>query len=669
MNSAADRAGMLHLTINEKGGGSRRESFEKEEVTIGRVQGNDVILPKGNISKRHSRLVFKDNKVVIVDLKSTNGTYVNGKKITAPQVVKSSDKIYIGDFTLQIDTNGDSGSPAHREEEIDLFGGDAPDGPGPGLLDDDFEQEFGSGFGSPEIEPGGLPEAQLEPPLAAPAPEPDPEPEPVSLAPPEPEPLPLPLTPEPEPDPPTKAAPEPEPRPTAAESPPPADGGRPRRPPSVVRPVPRPTGAPAPSSTSSESLPLITGPATPAADGPTHREARAFLLHELVQTLGLRSSTAAERVERRAEIRQVAERCAAWEAASGRVPPGHVDALVSELTRMATDFEPLSAFLDDPECVELVVGSDLEIQVDKVGRLEKSGVRIPHPGRLDELIRQLSALGGMDEEPEDFVDLRLGDGTRVVAALPPTAFRGPLLSIRKTQREAFSLAHLEEYGGLSASMRAFLDQLLQSRTNVLVVAGPGVSPNATLNALALGLPPEDRLGTLEHGIELHLGSDRWAVALEPGHSMADLAERARAFQCERLVVGDALAEADEVLDAVRGSLTGSLLGISARDAAEALERLLQASTMDRDTLVEVCPIVLVERRFADNTRRITQIAVAEVDDDEFEIEELFCFRFEGVGADGVTKGRFESAGEVPKSLARRVERGDLQLDLQLLRGS
>jgi pilus assembly protein CpaF len=51
---------MFQISINEKGGPSRQESFDKGEITIGRVQGNDVILPKGNISKRHSRIVVKD---------------------------------------------------------------------------------------------------------------------------------------------------------------------------------------------------------------------------------------------------------------------------------------------------------------------------------------------------------------------------------------------------------------------------------------------------------------------------------------------------------------------------------------------------------------------------------------------------------------------------------
>ena len=93
---------MFAITISEKGGDTKRLEFDKPEITIGRVTGNDVVLPKGNVSKRHSRIVLKDGKFIVVDLKSTNGTYVNGRKITSPIVVKGSDKVYIGDFVISI---------------------------------------------------------------------------------------------------------------------------------------------------------------------------------------------------------------------------------------------------------------------------------------------------------------------------------------------------------------------------------------------------------------------------------------------------------------------------------------------------------------------------------------------------------------------------------------
>src|SRR5438270_13270971 len=96
----------FQIVLSEKGGPAKTLTFDKTEITIGRVQGNDIVLPKGNISKRHSRIVVKDGKFIVVDLKSTNGTFVNGKKISAPQVVRGSDKIYIGDFVITVGENG-----------------------------------------------------------------------------------------------------------------------------------------------------------------------------------------------------------------------------------------------------------------------------------------------------------------------------------------------------------------------------------------------------------------------------------------------------------------------------------------------------------------------------------------------------------------------------------
>ena len=95
---------MLTVHIRERDGGERRLVFGTEEVPIGRAKGSDILLPRNNISKRHARLVDKDDKVVLVDLRSTNGTYVNGRRITAPEVIGPKDKIYIGDFVMKVES-------------------------------------------------------------------------------------------------------------------------------------------------------------------------------------------------------------------------------------------------------------------------------------------------------------------------------------------------------------------------------------------------------------------------------------------------------------------------------------------------------------------------------------------------------------------------------------
>ena len=97
---------MIKLTLTEKGGEPKVLTFDKDEITIGRVSGNDIVLAKGNISKRHTRLTKRDGGMEIADLKSTNGTYVNGRKIAGPTAVAPSDRIYVGDFLIGIDGPG-----------------------------------------------------------------------------------------------------------------------------------------------------------------------------------------------------------------------------------------------------------------------------------------------------------------------------------------------------------------------------------------------------------------------------------------------------------------------------------------------------------------------------------------------------------------------------------
>jgi predicted component of type VI protein secretion system len=103
---------MFTIVISEKGGAERRETFDKNEINIGRVQGNDLMLPKGNVSKHHARLLFRDGRFIVTDLKSTNGTYVNGRKISQATIVREGDKIYIGDFVLRVETGAGQQQPA-----------------------------------------------------------------------------------------------------------------------------------------------------------------------------------------------------------------------------------------------------------------------------------------------------------------------------------------------------------------------------------------------------------------------------------------------------------------------------------------------------------------------------------------------------------------------------
>src|SRR5688572_9981163 len=76
------------------------------------------MLPKGNVSKRHARVLFRDGRFIVTDLNSTNGTYVNRRRINQATIVREGDRIYIGDFVLRVEVPADEGSGASQRPSV-----------------------------------------------------------------------------------------------------------------------------------------------------------------------------------------------------------------------------------------------------------------------------------------------------------------------------------------------------------------------------------------------------------------------------------------------------------------------------------------------------------------------------------------------------------------------
>jgi len=81
---------------------------DKKELTIGRSETNDITLDGLQISGRHARLLRSGSDIVVDDLGSTNGVFVNGIRVSR-QSITPSDKVQIGSFELRIDPAGNIG--------------------------------------------------------------------------------------------------------------------------------------------------------------------------------------------------------------------------------------------------------------------------------------------------------------------------------------------------------------------------------------------------------------------------------------------------------------------------------------------------------------------------------------------------------------------------------
>ncbi len=73
-----------------------------DELTIGRATGCQITLDDTYISQLHARVFRRDGQVYIEDLGSTNGTYVNRTKVTAPLVVRRGDRLQVGKTVMEV---------------------------------------------------------------------------------------------------------------------------------------------------------------------------------------------------------------------------------------------------------------------------------------------------------------------------------------------------------------------------------------------------------------------------------------------------------------------------------------------------------------------------------------------------------------------------------------
>jgi pilus assembly protein CpaF len=93
----------LCIAITGKDGQTQRLSFDSHDITVGRADDNDICLPRSNVSKKHVRIAVEDGNVFVLDLKSRNGTFVNGRRVIVPRPVSAGDQIAVGDFVLGVE--------------------------------------------------------------------------------------------------------------------------------------------------------------------------------------------------------------------------------------------------------------------------------------------------------------------------------------------------------------------------------------------------------------------------------------------------------------------------------------------------------------------------------------------------------------------------------------
>jgi pilus assembly protein CpaF len=247
------------------------------------------------------------------------------------------------------------------------------------------------------------------------------------------------------------------------------------------------------------------------------------------------------------------------------------------------EFGPLAALIADATVTDVFVNGDGSVRVDRgTGTAAVEGLRLG-AATARELAVRLIALGGRHvDEASPCVDVRLGDGVRVHAVLPPVSTGGALLSIRLPAPERPSLEDLADQGFFAAVTIDDIRHLVARRANVVVTGAGGSGKTTFLAALLAAAPAHERIVVLEDVAELRIAHPH-VVALEArqanlegagGIELGRLVREALRMRPDRLVVGECRgAELRELLAALNTGHDGGAGTLHANSLADVPARL------------------------------------------------------------------------------------------------
>jgi len=96
---------MAKLVVLSAGLTGRSHELKADKTTIGRVEDNTFQLAEPSVSSHHCEVEMRGSDVLVKDLNSTNGTFINGEKVTE-SVLKPGQTLRLGQVEIRLETEG-----------------------------------------------------------------------------------------------------------------------------------------------------------------------------------------------------------------------------------------------------------------------------------------------------------------------------------------------------------------------------------------------------------------------------------------------------------------------------------------------------------------------------------------------------------------------------------
>lgn len=242
---------------------------------------------------------------------------------------------------------------------------------------------------------------------------------------------------------------------------------------------------------------------------------------------------------------------------------------------------PIEYLLLSPTVSEIMVNPDSSIWMEEDGRKHLLTDSRFEDGALGTALEVIAnKFGKRLNADSPILNLRLPDGSRLAAMIPPIVNPAPLLTIRKFTSRNFGIGDLIARQMLTETQADQLSAAIRRGDNILITGGTGTGKTTLLNVLADFIPDDERILIIEDTAELHIrkphviSAEAQLDTHKDSITFDDLLRSVLRHRPDRILVGEVRgAEARTLLDAMNTGHRGTLATIHANSAQEALHRL------------------------------------------------------------------------------------------------
>jgi len=243
--------------------------------------------------------------------------------------------------------------------------------------------------------------------------------------------------------------------------------------------------------------------------------------------------------------------------------------------------KPIEHLLESVTISEIMVNPDSSVWIEENGRIQQLPEVQFEDGALQTGLEVIANRFGKKLDADSpILNLRLPDGSRMAAMIPPVVNPRPLVTIRKFTSHGFTLADLIRVEMLTEEQALMLTGAVREGQNILIAGGTGSGKSTLLGTLAYAIPEHERILLIEDTAELHIrkphivSTESQTDTHRSQVTFDDLLKAVLRHRPDRIIVGEVRGpEARTLLDAMNTGHRGTLATIHSSSAAESIRRL------------------------------------------------------------------------------------------------